>query len=81
MGGLEPIPAVIGQEAEYTLNRSPVPHKQPSTLTLTPRVNVESQMNLTCMFLDGGRKPEYPEIPRIHGENMQTPHRKAPAGI
>jgi len=29
------------------------------------------------MFLGGGRKPEYPEYP----ENMQTPHRKAPAGI
>jgi len=36
------------------------------------------------MFLDGGRKPENPERtrrepgenPRIHGENMQTPHRK-----
>jgi len=31
------------------------------TLTLTPRDNLESPINLTCMFLDGGRKPEYPE--------------------
>jgi len=30
------------------------------------------------MFLDGGRKPENP---RIHGENMQTPHRKNQPGI
>jgi len=50
------------------------PHgdKQPSTLTLTPRVDLESPVNLSCMFLGGGRKPEYPE--RAHGENI-------PAGI
>ena len=38
--------------------------KQPFTLTLTPKDNLESPINLTCMFLDGGRKPEYPEIYR-----------------
>ena len=32
--------------------------KQPHTLTLTPKDNLESPVNLTCMFLDGGRKPE-----------------------
>jgi len=39
------------------------PHrdKQPHTLTLTLKDNLESPINLTCMFLDGGRKPEYPE--------------------
>jgi len=31
------------------------------------------------MFLDGGTG-EPGENPRIHGENMQTAHRKAPAG-
>ena len=36
------------------------------------RTILESPIKLTCMFLDGGRKPEYP--------NMQTPHRKAPVG-
>ena len=36
------------------------PDKQPSTLTLTPRDNLESPVDLTCMFLGGGRKPEYP---------------------
>ena len=35
--------------------------KQPSTLTVTPMVNLESPINLVCMFLDSGRKPEYPE--------------------
>ena len=39
---------------------------------------LESPVNLTCMFLDGGRKPE---DPHIHGDDMQTPHRGAPAGI
>jgi len=32
-----------------------------TTLTLTPRVNLEPPVTLTCMFFDGGRKPEYPE--------------------
>jgi len=32
--------------------------KQSSTLTLTPRANLESPFNLTCIF---GRKPEYLE--------------------
>ena len=31
-----------------------------NTLTLAPRDNLESPINITCMFLDGGRKPEYP---------------------
>ena len=42
---------------------------------------LQSAINLTCMFLGGGRKPEFPENPRIHGEKRQTLHRKAPAGI
>jgi len=39
------------------------PHrdKQPSTLTLTTRDNLETPINLTYMFLGGGRKPENPE--------------------
>ena len=42
---------------------------------------LETPINLTCMFVDGGRKPEYsdPNL-LIHGENMQTPHWKAPGG-
>ena len=48
------------------------PHgdKQPHTLTLTPKDNLESPINLTCMFLDGGRKPEYPE--RTHAYTGRT---------
>jgi len=34
------------------------------------------------MFLDDGRKLEYPERNHTYtGKNMQTLHRKAPAGI
>ena len=36
-------------------------HTITHTLTLTPKDNLESPINLTCMFLDGGRKPEYLE--------------------
>ena len=75
-GGLEPIPAVIGRKAGRTLDRSPVHHratqrqKTTHTLTLTPRDNSETPINLTCMFLDGGRKPEYPE--RTHAFTGRT---------
>ena len=72
-GGLESIPAVIGREAGYTLDRSPVHHRdtQPHTLTLTPKDNfLETPINLTCMFLDSGRKPEYPE--RTHAYTGRT---------
>ena len=44
--------------------------KQPFTLTLTPKDNLESSINLTRMFLDGGRKPEYPE--RTHAYTGRT---------
>uniref|UniRef100_A0AAR2K9I2 Protein farnesyltransferase subunit beta n=1 Tax=Pygocentrus nattereri TaxID=42514 RepID=A0AAR2K9I2_PYGNA len=52
MGDLEPIPAVIGRKAGYTLDRSPVRHRADThmstfTDTLTPR--------------GYGRKPENPE--------------------
>ncbi len=35
--------------------------RQPLTLTFTPTGNLESPVNLTCMSLGCGRKPEYPE--------------------
>ena len=77
-GSLEPIPANIGREAGYTLDRSPAYRratyrdKQPFTLTFTPTVNLESPMNLTpfCMSLDCGRKPENPE--RTHAYTGRT---------
>ena len=45
----------------------------------TPMGDLQSPINLTCMFLIGGRKPENPEGTYTEErENMQTPHRKAP---
>jgi len=42
-------------------------------LTLTPKDNLETPVNLTCMFLDGGRKPENPErTHRLHTERPQA---------
>ena len=54
------------------LKTVPVPQrdKQPLTLTLTYRVNLESPINLTRIFLDGGRKPEYLE--RTHAYTGRT---------
>ena len=70
------VPAVIGQEAGYTLDRSPVHHwatqrqmRQATTHTLTRKI-LDTPINLTCMFLDGGRKPEYPE--RTHSYTGRT---------
>jgi len=67
-GSLEPIPADIGWEAGYTLDRTPAYH----SATFTPTVNLESPMNLTpfCMSLDCGRKPENPE--RTHAYTGRT---------
>ena len=36
--------------------------KQPCTPSLTPKDNFKTPINLTCIFLDGGRKPEYKYI-------------------
>ena len=44
--------------------------KQSCMHTFTPKDNLESPINLTCMFLDGGRKPEYPE--RTHAYTGRT---------
>ncbi|MED6246073.1 hypothetical protein ATANTOWER_012399 [Ataeniobius toweri] len=46
-----------------------------------PKGNLERPLNLTVMFLDYGRKPEYPERTHkcMHRENMQTSERP-PAG-
>ncbi|XP_061635686.1 formin-binding protein 1-like isoform X3 [Phyllopteryx taeniolatus] len=65
-GVLEPIPAIFGREAGSTLNWLPANrrahiNKQPFALTLTPTGNLESLVNLPCMFLGCGRKPDLPE--------------------
>ena len=55
---------------------------KPCTLTVTPRVNLKSLINLTSMFLGLWEEAGVPgENPRIDGESMQTPHRKTPTGI
>jgi len=66
VGGLEPIPAVIGREAGYTLDRSPVHHRAIQRQT---RHNY-APINLKLMFLDRGRKPEYPQ--RTHACTGRT---------
>jgi len=45
-------------------------NKQPCTLTLTPRVDLDSPITLTCMFWDGGRKTESPH--RTHSCTGRT---------
>ena len=40
------------------------------TYAFTPANNSQSPFNLTCMFLDGGRKPEYPD--RTHTCTART---------
>jgi len=40
------------------------------TLTLTPRDGLEPPINLTCMVLGAGRKPEYPE--RTHAYSRES---------
>ncbi len=53
---------------------------QPLTLTFTPTGNLESPINLTCMSLDCGRKPEYPE--KTHAEHANSTQKgpRWPAG-
>ncbi|MEQ2295330.1 hypothetical protein AMECASPLE_013014, partial [Ameca splendens] len=55
-----------GPRAVGGLDRSPVQHrhtqdKQPCTHSFTPKGNLEKPINLTVVFLDCGRKLEFPE--------------------
>ena len=63
----KPVPAAIGQEVGYIRDGSTRQSitGQPSTLTLTPVVSLESLIKLRCMCLDGGRQQEYPERTHI----------------
>ncbi|MED6270905.1 hypothetical protein CHARACLAT_014901 [Characodon lateralis] len=46
--------------------------KQPCTHSVIPKGNVERPINLTVMFLDCGRKPEYPERTHAWGEHANS---------
>ena len=52
--------------------------KQPHTCSYSLLGTIlETPINLTCMFLDGGRKPEYPEI--THAYTGRTWTQKGPS--
>lgn len=74
-GLLEPIQ---GRKHTTWKNRQLIlgPHreKQPFAITFPLTDNLESPGDLTCMFLDWGRRPQNPE--RAHTDTGQTPHRK-----
>nr|XP_057906050.1 lysophospholipase D GDPD3a isoform X3 [Doryrhamphus excisus] len=60
-GVLEPIPAVYGREAGYTLDWWPANHRahidrQPFTLTFIPMDNLEWLINLACFWNVGGNR-------------------------
>ncbi|KAK3543048.1 hypothetical protein QTP70_010341 [Hemibagrus guttatus] len=66
--------ASLGIKAGYTLDGVPT-HRSP-----TPD-NLEMPINLECMSLDWGRKPEYPgKTPEARGEHANSTH-TAEAGI
>lgn len=53
---VEPIPTVIRQEVEYSMDRLPVYGRanaeRQATSRVAPTANLESPINLTCMFLN-----------------------------
>lgn len=78
----QPSPAVMGKETGYNPDRLQIYYRANTerhgqlftlTVTFTPTTNLESSINLTCLCLDCGRKPEVPEekSPR-HEENIQS---------
>jgi len=73
--GPEPIAAAT--ETGYTLDKSPVHHRA-SMVTLTPVDNLESPIDLIGMFLDGGRKPEYPERTQTNTGRTYKLHTERP---
>ncbi|MED6252942.1 hypothetical protein ATANTOWER_019662 [Ataeniobius toweri] len=52
--------------------------KQPCTHSFTPKGNLEKQINLTIMFLNCGRKTEYPERTHICTGRTCKLHAKRP---
>ena len=77
MGGWGAIQAVIGISG-WVHPGQVARDKQPSTLTLPPRVNLESSNEVFGWWEEAG---VLRENPHTHRENKITPHRQALAGI
>ncbi|KAK3547783.1 hypothetical protein QTP86_029933 [Hemibagrus guttatus] len=81
-GHREPVPisGVIGHQGRIHPGRSANPSQGTHTHSHTTD-NLEMPINLECMSLDQGRKPEYPEeTPEAQGEHANSTH-TAEAGI
>ena len=78
---LEPIPATIRHEAGYTVNQSVTgPTQRQTTMHTQPhrQFRITNWPNMDVFWLcKEARVPRY--NPHMHMEDMQTPHRKAPA--
>ncbi|MED6290752.1 hypothetical protein CHARACLAT_016633 [Characodon lateralis] len=79
---LVPISGSLLQEAESTLDKSPVHRRdtqdnQPCSHTSTPKGNLERSINLTVMFLDCGRKTEPTNAPGEHANCRKTPSQES----
>jgi len=58
----------LGESTPWTGRQSITgPHRNKQPHTLTPRDNLETPINITCMLLDSGRKPEYPGRTHAYG--------------
>ncbi|KAK3572463.1 hypothetical protein QTP86_033199, partial [Hemibagrus guttatus] len=65
----EPVP-ISGIKAGYTLDGVPTHHRAHTHSHSHTTDNLEMPVNLQCMSLDRGRKPEYPEkTPEAPGGN------------
>ncbi|KAK3560083.1 hypothetical protein QTP86_033805, partial [Hemibagrus guttatus] len=76
----EPV-SISGIKAGYTLDRVPTHHRA-HTLSFTHTTdNLEMPIDLQCMSLNWGRKPEYLKgTPEARGEHANSSH-TAEAGI
>ncbi|KAK3562440.1 hypothetical protein QTP86_034083 [Hemibagrus guttatus] len=75
----------LGIKAGYTLDRVPTHHRAHThshSLTKSHTMdNLEMPINLQCMSLDRGRKPEYPEETRGTGRTCKLHTHTVEAGI
>ncbi|KAK3564611.1 hypothetical protein QTP86_023758, partial [Hemibagrus guttatus] len=76
-GSREPVPisGVIGHQGKIHPGRSANPSQGTHTYSLIHSHNLEMPINLQCMSLDWGRKPEHPEeTPKARGEHANSTH-------